>query len=92
MHAEELYQELLTFTPVGTGFFLLAIRARNTFHLCCMKSISLGSVFTAAKGGELCKVCSLVQNSMSHVYLYIHEAITIFIIFPGSVSVNIKME
>lgn len=92
MHAEELCKELLIFTPVGTVFFLLAIRARNTFHLCRMKSISLGSVFTAAKGGELCEVCRLVQNSVSHVYLYIHEAITIFIIFPVSVSANIKMK
>lgn len=76
----------------GNWFFLLAIPARNTFHLCFMKSISLGSMFTAAKGGELCKVCRLVQNSVSHVYLYIHEAITIFIIFHVSVSVNIKMK
>lgn len=88
-HAE-LCEEMRIFTPVWTASIVASSHPCNKhLHLCWAWAITSGSVFTAAKGG-LCKVCRLRQNCLSHTHLFIREAITMFIVFPLSISERYK--
>lgn len=87
---QKIMRKIAHLPSSGNCFRSPSHSGKESLHLCWIKPIhQFGKCVYCCEGRGPCKVCRLMQTPW---VIFIREAIAMFILFPLSVSVNIKMK